>query len=802
MFHNARICRLALKFTPLKHLGTRTISTLTQSQQWQSHENLIRVCGSTQSLNQTKQAHAISILHGILPSSVSTSAALILRYATFQASPLIIHSLFCQTLPYCDSSTYLYNILIRAHSILSLYREGIVIYNDMVRNNVKGDRHTYPFVLKLCSECFELQKGLEVHCYVIKVGFDTDVFVNNTLILFYGNCGDLGSAENVFGEMPERDTVSWNTIIRAFSDKGCSFEVMSLFKEMFSQAECRPNAVSLVSALPACSTIRDGMMACQIHCYSMKVGLDTKVNVGNAFIDVYGKCGVVEAAKQVFDEIVEKNSFTWNAIVNSFAFKGFNRDAFHTFRIMIDKGIELNSMTVSSVLPVLVELALFDKGREIHGFSVRVGLDAEISVANSLIDMYAKSGNSVDASNLFYRMDLRDIVSWNIMVANYAQNGLELEAIEFVRQMKVHGLVPNSVTFTNVLPACARMFALQIGKEIHARLIRTGSATDLFVSNALTDMYAKCSHLNLARNVFSLSPRDVVSYNTMIFCYSQTNQCLDSLKHFLEMGFLGIKHNTVSYIGVLSACANISALKQGKEIHASAIRRSFDEDVLVANSLLDMYVKSGEIGLGRKVFNRISRKNSASYTTMILGFGLLGEFYNAINLFEAMSEDGVECDSVSYIAVLSACSHGGLVEEGRKYFGKMLAVGIEPSQTHYACMIDLLGRSGLIEEALGLINSLPMKPEANIWGALLGVCKLHGNLELGCWAAEHLLQLEPDHSGYYILLCNMYAEAGRWEDADRIREMMNLRGVKKNPGYSWVPKQDQMYSFLATKRPG
>lgn len=264
------------------------------------------------------------------------------------------------------------------------------------------------------------------------------------------------------------------------------------------------------------------------------------------------------------------------------------------------------------------------------------------------------------------------------------------------------------------------------------------------------------------------------------------------------MGLLGIKHNPVSFIGVLSACANISAIKQGKEIHASAIRRSFDEDLLVSNSILDMYAKSGEIALARKVFDKISKKNSASYTTMILGLGMLGEFENAISVFKAMKEDGVECDSVTYVAVLSACSHGGLVEEGHRCFREMLAHGIEPSETHYACMIDLLGRSGLIEESLDLLKSLPIKPDTNILGALLGVCQVHGNLELGCWAAEHLLQLEPDHSGYYVLLSNMYAGAGKWEEADRVREMMNLKGVKKNPGYSWVQKQEWMHNFLPT----
>lgn len=185
---------------------------------------------------------------------------------------------------------------------------------------------------------------------------------------------------------------------------------------------------------------------------------------------------------------------------------------------------------------------------------------------------------------------------------------------------------------------------------------------------------------------------------------------------------------------------------------------------------------------------------------MILGFGMLGEFDTAIHHFEAMREDGIKCDSVSYIAVLSACSHGGFVEKGKKYFNEMFALDIKPTQMHYACMVDILARAGLMEEAVEIIKSLPVEPDANIWGSLLGACRLHENIELGCWAAEHLFKLKPEHPGYYILLSNMYAEAGRWDEADRVRELMKSRGVKKNPGCSWVQIRDQVHGFAVGER--
>ncbi|XP_009761501.1 putative pentatricopeptide repeat-containing protein At1g69350, mitochondrial [Nicotiana sylvestris] len=813
MFNHARISRIAsshLLLTTTKPLQTLTTQSspkfsfpISQSQQCTQQKNpqdLLSLCSTTKSLLQTQQAHAVAITHGLLPISISISSTLILRYAAFSSDPRIIRTLFDQSLPF-SRSAFLYNTLIRAQVIMGVADySGFEIYNGMLRSGVKSDDHTFPFVIKLCSDFMEVKKGLEVHGLVVKSGFDYDVFVNNTLTLFYGNFGDLVGARKVFEEMPERDLISWNSIIRVFSDNGCYFEAIGMFRKMGLWSEFKPNEVSIVSVLPVCAVLEDVMVVSEIHCYVIKVGLDCQVTVGNAFVDAYGKCLNVESSRRVFDEMVERNEVSWNTMIGTFAHNVFNNHALESFRFMINEGWKVNSTTVSSLLPVLVELGEFSRGKEVHGFCLRTGLECDVFVANALIDMYAKLGRAAQASAVFHKMGIRNVVSWNTMVANFAQNKLELEAIGLFREMQSCGETPTSVTLTNVLPACARIGCLRSGKEIHARSIRNGSVIDLFVSNAITDMYAKCGCLNLAQNVFDTSLRDEVSYNILIVGNSQTSYCSKSLVLFSEMVMTGLKHDTVSFVGVLSACATISAIKQGKEIHAFAVRRLFHEHLFVSNSLLDFYTKCGRIDLSQKIFDKIENRDVASWNTMILGYGMLGDLHTAIDMFEAMREDGIEHDSVSYIAVLSACSHGGLVDRGKKYFNDMLAHNIEPSQMHYACMVDLLGRSGLMEEAINLITGLPYKPDANIWAALLGACRLHGNVDLGSWAAEHLLELQPEHPGYYALLSNMYAEAGRWGEADRIRELMKLRGVKKNPGCSWVQIQDKVHAFIVGQR--
>ncbi|XP_062172981.1 pentatricopeptide repeat-containing protein At1g18485-like isoform X2 [Alnus glutinosa] len=735
-----------------------------------SHSNLLTLCSNARSLHQTKQAHASALLNAWLPNSVSLCASLMLSYSTF-GDPTTSRCLFEQTVEHCRTA-FLWNTLIRANSIAKVY-DGFEPYNRMVRTGVRPDDHTFPFVLKACSDFLEVRKGMEIHGIVFKLGFDMDVFVGNTLLLFYGNCGDLGDAKKAFDEMSERDVISWNTIIGVLSVNFCYVEALDLFKEMNFRSGFRPNLVSVVSVLPVCTGLEDAVMVSCIHCYVVKVGLDRHVNVNNTLVDAYGKCGAKKASEQVFSEMVERNEVSWNAIISSLSFTKHNIDALEIFRLMIDAGVKPNSITISSMLPVLVELEQFKGGKEIHGFSMRIGIECDVFIANSLIDMYAKSGHTTEASNVFYKMGEKNVVSWNAMVANYAQNRLELAAIGLIGQMQAHGRTPNSVTFTNVLPACARLGSLRPGKEIHARTIRMGSANDIFVSNALTDMYAKCGYLNLARNVFNISLRDGVSYNILIVGYSQTSDCSESLRLFSEMRLTGMMHDIVSFVGVISACANLAAMKQGKEIHGLLVRKLIHAQLFIANSLLDFYIKCGRIDIASKVFDQIQKKDVASWNTMILGYGML---------------------------VLSACSHGGLVEKGNKYFEEMQTQNIKPTQMHYACMVDLLGRAGLMEEAVDLIKGLPIVPDANVWGALLGACRIYGKVELGCWAAEHLFKLKPQHCGYYILLSNMYAEAGRWEDANRVRDLMKLRGVKKNPGYSWVQIRDQVHAFVVGER--
>ncbi|KAG8050997.1 hypothetical protein GUJ93_ZPchr0009g529 [Zizania palustris] len=746
-----------------------------------------------------RRAHAAALVSGALALSLPLAGALLLSYAAFSDLPsarLVLHHH-----PLRLRSAFLWNSLSRALSSASLPSEALRVYNLMIRSAVGPDDRTFPFALHATSTAAVAEagiyqdKGVELHAAALRRGHLADVFTGNTLVTFYAACGRARDVCRMFDEMPARDVVSWNSIVSALLANGMFDDAKRALVGMM-RSGVPVNVASLVSVVPACGAEQEERFGLSVHALVMKYGLNTMVNLGNALVDMYGKFGDVEASMQLFDGMLQQNEVSWNSAIGCFLNAGLYSDVLRMFREMSEHDVTPGSITLSSLLPALVELGSFDLGREVHGYSIKRAMDLDIFVANSLVDMYAKFGSLEKASIVFEKIKDRNVVSWNAMIANLVQNEAGTEAFRFVTEMQKCGECPNSITLVNVLPACARMASLKTGKQIHAWSIRRGLMFDLFVSNALIDMYSKCGQLNLARNIFERSENDDVSYNTLILGYAQSPWCFESLLLFEKMGCAGIEYDVVSFMGALSACANLSVFKHGKEIHGVLVRRLLSGHPFLANSLLDLYTKGGMLVTASKIFDRITEKDVASWNIMILGYGMHGQIDVAFELFDLMKGDGVDYDHASYIAVLSVCSHGGLVERGKKYFSQMLAQNIEPQQTHYACMVDLLGRAGQLSESAEIIRDMPFHANSDVWGALLGACRIHGNIELAQWAAEHLFELKPEHSGYYTLLMNMYAEAGRWNEASKIRELMKSMKVQKNPAYSWVQAGNKLRAFL------
>lgn len=475
---------------------------------------------------------------------------------------------------------------------------------------------TFLFALKACTRVSAVGEGKKVHVHLMKLGFGYHTFVCNSLIHMYAFCGDLGSSRKVFDEMPERDVVSWNSLICGYSHHNELREVLNLFEEMLAE-NVKADEVTMVKVVLACTHLGDWKLADSMAKYIEEYRLKVDVYLGNTLIDCYGRRGSVELARRVFDEMTERNIVSWNAMIMA----------------------------------------------------------------------YAKAGNLTSARKLFDEMPVRDMISWTSIISGYSQTRCFDEALSVFRDMMVAKVKPDEITVASVLSACGHLGALDIGKKVHEYISENNIKADIYVGNALIDMYCKCGCIEKALEVF------------------------DGMKE----------------------------------------------------------------------------RDTVSWTSVISGLAVNGHAEHALEIFSRMLSRGIKPSSVTFIGVFVACSHSGLVEKGLEYFKSMVQVHkIEPQMKHYGCIVDLLSRSGLLDEAFQFIKKMPTSPDPVVWRTLLSACKIHGNVDLAEVATNKLLELNPSNSGNYVLLSNTYAGAERWDDARKAREMMEERDVRKAPGCSSI----------------
>lgn len=427
-----------------------------------------------------------------------------------------------------------------------------------------------------------------------------------------------------------------------------------------------------------------------------------------------------------------------------------------------------------------------------------MGLGFDLFLATKLVNFYSVCDSLRNAHLLFDRIPKSNLFLWNVLIRGYAWNGPYEAAISLYHQMLEYGLAPDNFTFPFVLKACSALSAIEEGRNIHENAIRTGWETDVFVGAALIDMYAKCGCVRSAREVFDkIEERDAVLWNSMLAAYSQNGHPDESLALCSEMALAGLRPTEATLVTVISASADIAALPQGKELHGFSWKHGFESNDKVKTALVDMYAKCGSVKVARNLFERLKEKRVVSWNAIITGYAMHGHANEALDLFEEMKEKSLP-DHITFVGVLAACSHGGLLDEGWIFFESMVRdYRIVPTIQHYTCMVDLLGHCGRLDEAYNLIMQMRAMPDSGVWGALLNSCKIHGNVELGEVALEKLIELDPDDSGNYVILSNIYAQAGKWEGVARLRKLMIDRGIKKGTAYSWIEVKNKVYAFLS-----
>ncbi|KAG9447866.1 hypothetical protein H6P81_013994 [Aristolochia fimbriata] len=625
------------------------------------------------------------------------------------------------------SNVFLMNAMIRGYSVNELHLQALDFFHRTTEQGVKPDSYTFSCLLKVCASLSDLHLGRKVHSLALVSGLEYDLFVSNALITMYAKCGSLFDGVSVFERMPERDVISWNSIISAYSEKGFNQEALDSVREL-AQSGLRPDDVTIITSLTVPSSL---LIIREIHAFVFRRGFESISMVGNSLVSAYGQWGRIQDARKIVHNMIRRDKVTWNSLISIYAQSGF-----------FEESVQL-----------LQEMML----------------------------------NGFDA----------DVISFSGIISSFSQNGHSNEAVRMFEELLRFGLKPDVIAIASVLPAVPDLGHPKYCKEIHSYSYRNGLESDRRVRNALVYVYSKCGLISQAVQVFKeIQNRDVISWGSMVVGYAENGDFDEALKVFREMITAKTEPTPITITSIISVCAGTSSLKLGREIHLWAYKNGLEGQTFVGSALIDMYSKCGRIKEAQRVFDLLQEKNSVSWNSLISAYALHGLGYKAVQVFNEVEEP----DQVSFLAALSACSHGGLVEEGIKIFNSMKSLGLTPREGHYSCMVDILGRSGRLQEALELIKSMPMGASADIWAALLGSCKIHSNLEIGIQAGTRIMELGCENPGYYVLYSNLMADFGKWEGVQAIRKRMRVLGMKKIAGCSWIEVNTKVHRFVATEK--
>ncbi|CAO1943510.1 unnamed protein product [Urochloa humidicola] len=537
----------------------------------------------------------------------------------------------------------------------------------------------------------------------------------------------------------------------------------------------------------------------QLHASLTKLGFVFDTMLGNNLVDMYAKCGKLAMAGEVFDGMPERNVVSWTALMVGFLQHGKARECLSLLGEMrASSEAAPNEYTLSASLKTCCVAGDTGAGVRIHGLCVRTGYEEHHVVANSLVLMYSKGGRIGDARRVFDGIRFRNLVTWNAMISGYAHAGRGRDALAMFREMQqlVEGeQLADEFTFASLLKACSGLGAPRQGAQVHAAMTARGLLlSNAILAGALVDLYAKCRCLPAAMRVLeSLETKNAVQWTAVVVGHAQEGRVTEAMELFRRFWRSGVGADAHVLSSVVGVFADFALIEQGRQVHGYVVKKPQPaEDVSVGNSMVDMYLKCGLVDEAHQLFEEMPARNVVSWTAMINGLGKHGLGREAIAMFERMRADGVEPDEVAYLALLSACSHAGLVEECRHFFSRI----VRPRAEHYACMVDLLGRAGELQEARDLIlRRMPMEPTVGIWQTLLSACRVHGDVAVAWEAGGVLLAVDGDNPANYVMLSNVLAEAGEWRACHEVRDAMRRRGLKKQGGCSWVEVGKEVHFF-------
>ncbi|XP_057970192.1 pentatricopeptide repeat-containing protein At3g02330, mitochondrial [Malania oleifera] len=785
--------------------------------------HIFQECSDRRALDPGKQAHGRMILSGFEPTVFVTNCLIQmyikcsnLEYAfkVFDGMPqrdivswnamvfgyagcgqmVLAESMF-DSMPCRDVISW--NSLISGYLQNGDCQKSIDLFLQMSKTGVVFDHTTFAVVLKACSALEEHNLGIQIHGLAVRMGFESDVVTGSALVDMYAKCKNLDYSLQYFYQMPKKNWVSWSAVIAGCIQNDDLARGLELFRKM-QEAGVGASQSTYASVFRACAGLSTTKLGSQLHGHSLKTDYGSDVIVGTATLDMYAKCGSLLDAQKLFNSMPNHNLQSFNAIIVGYARNEKGFEALRLFLHLQKSGLGFDEISLSGAFCACAVIKGLLEGLQVHGLVIKSSFQLNICVSNAILDMYGKCGALMEAQLMFYEMVRRDAVSWNAIIAAHEQNGNEEGTLSLLVWMLHSKIEPDEFTYGSVLKACAGRQAHDSGMEIHARIIKSGMGLDMFIGSALVDMYCKCGMMEEAEKLhYRIEEQTKVSWNAIISGFSLQKQSEEAQKFFSKMMEMGVKPDNFTYATVLDTCANLATGGLGKQIHAQIIKEELQSDVYICSTLVDMYSKCGNMQDSRLVFEKAPKRDFVTWNAMISGYAQHGLGENALQIFDSMQLENVKPNHATFVAVLRACGHVGLVEKGKQYFNSMLSdYDLEPQLEHYSCLVDIIGRSGQVSQALGLILEMPFEADDIIWRTLLSICKIHGNVEVAEKAASSILQLDPQDASAFVLLSNIYADAGMWSEVSKMRKMMRLYRLKKEPGCSWIEILNEVHTFL------
>nr|XP_043625828.1 putative pentatricopeptide repeat-containing protein At5g08490 [Erigeron canadensis] len=808
----------------------------TKRPEYQIFAEKLKSCATNKNINLGKCLHSSAIKLG-LNSCLLVSKALLNMYAKCKYINECNH-IFKQI---NNPDIVTYNIMLSGLAatyvndidVIKMYK-----YMNMF-DRFKPNAVSVAIVAPVCVRFESEGLGKSVHSYAVKVGLERETLVGNALVSMYFKMR-LGENEayKVFDEMSERDVVSWNAVVAGLVENGLVVEGFGMFREMVLE-RVWPNYATVANVLPVCGLVggeygyRFGK---EIHCYAIRrEDVFGEVSVVNSLVGFYSRMGRMKEAECLFKTMRLRDLVSWNSMIAGYASNGEWLKGLELFQDFIFLGLtKPDPVTFLTILSACANLQNLQAGKQIHGYMIHhPSLYNVTSVGNSLINFYSKCGDLDAAYRSFSLIHNKDLISWNSVLDALAMGRLVKEFLQQLHCMLRAGIKPDYITIVTALQLGADIFQMCKVKEAHAFSVRSNlflGSREPTLANALIDAYARCENMEYASKIFkslegnrnivtcnslisgyvnsgfhdnakivfnSMTERDLTTWNLMVRAKAINGYPDQAIDLFHELLNCGMKPDTMTIMSILPVATQMASVQMLKQCHGYLVRSCF-QDVQLKGAFLDAYSKCGSITSARKLFNSSCYKDLVIYTSMVGGYATHGMGEEALQVYYQMVENGGKPDHVIITSILSACSHAGLVHEGLKIFHSINDLyKVKPTMEQYACVVDLLARNGRITDAYNFITTMPVEPNATVWGALLGACKNYNEVEIGSIVADQLLKIEENNLGNYVVMSNIYAAKSKWEEVLEIRRLMKTKHLKKRAGCSWIEVDGKKNVFIA-----